>query len=95
MDFKAWADANRVEGVERRNRTMLEALMRIASLGEGPSVDGSFDEPHAAQVARDALAADWIGPCAHGRDPWDRCDDCENYDQTEAWARARIAEVAS
>lgn len=33
-------------------------------------------------------------PCAHGRDPWDRCDECEHYDQTEAWARARIAEVS-
>lgn len=32
-------------------------LTEIASFGEGPVVTGSFDEPGAAQGARDALAA--------------------------------------
>jgi hypothetical protein len=32
------------------------ALTNIASLNEGERVTGSFDEPHAAEAAREALA---------------------------------------
>jgi hypothetical protein len=37
-----------------------------------------------AATERDALTAAlkgtaaWVGPCVHGSDPWDRCDECEN-----------------
>lgn len=36
-------------------RVLREALDKIASWDEGPVVTGTFDEPHAAMVARAAL----------------------------------------
>lgn len=88
LDFGGWADANRIETMERQLARYASALMRIASLSEGIVVNGSFDEPHSANTAREALAAEWIGPCVHGRDPWDRCDEPECMDEVEAWAAA-------
>lgn len=35
---------------------LVEALNRIAAWKEGENVTGSFDEPHAARIAREALA---------------------------------------
>ena len=37
----------------------------------------------------EALASGWIGPCAHGRDPFDRCDHCKSLTDVEAWALAQ------
>jgi hypothetical protein len=28
----------------------------------------------------------WTGPCSHGRDPWDRCDTCEEAGELQALA---------
>jgi hypothetical protein len=39
-----------------QDQVLVEALIGIASWGEGDEVDGSFDEPCAAKTARDALA---------------------------------------
>lgn len=39
-----------------QDQVLVEALMQIASWGEGDEVDGSFDEPCAAKAARAALA---------------------------------------
>lgn len=38
-----------------KNARLREALERIASYGEEPTVTGSFDEPHSARIARAAL----------------------------------------
>ena len=46
--------------IEQRERVALDCVVtldRIASWNEGAQVDGSFDEPHAAQLARQQLAA--------------------------------------
>lgn len=91
MDFKAWADANRVEGIENQNRVMREALLRIACMDMGEHVTDTFDEPNSAQVAREALAHGFVGPCMHGRDPWDRCDEVECMDEESAWTHAFIS----
>lgn len=32
--------------------------------------------------------ASWVGPCEHGRDPWDRCDVCGELDEREALLNA-------
>lgn len=39
-----------------RVRVLEEALREVASFGEGEKVNGSFDEPNAARIARAALA---------------------------------------
>jgi hypothetical protein len=31
-----------------------------------------------------AGSGEWIGPCAHGRDPWTRCDDCSEAGEPTA-----------
>jgi hypothetical protein len=73
----------RVPTAEARNRRFREALERVVGVG--------FDNPASAlmsSVAKDALAFECSGPCEHGRDPWDRCDECADLGQTEAWVRA-------
>ena len=45
-----------------REQVLVDALDEIASWPEGPEVNGTFDSPHDARTARDALAkADSIG----------------------------------
>jgi hypothetical protein len=78
-----------LRGAEQLVARYASALVSIACLGDGPVVHGGFDEPGSARLAREALAAEWIGPCVHGRDPWTRCEEgCE--DEVEAWAAATI-----
>lgn len=43
------------DALAERVARLEQALMRIASYDEGPDVTGSFDEPCAARIARDAL----------------------------------------
>jgi hypothetical protein len=38
--------------------------------------------------------ASFVGPCAHGSDPWDRCDDCGNHSAINAAVTALNAERA-
>lgn len=54
---EAW-DAVDEEGKKLRSalKAAKEALNIIANWGEGPQVNGGFDEPHAARTARHALA---------------------------------------
>ena len=54
LKAKAWAD----ESFKWRSQvaTLAEALRKIASYEEGDVVDGGFDEPKAAKIARAALA---------------------------------------
>lgn len=87
----AFAEVQRKERTERYRA----ALLSIAALSEGPVVHGGFDEPGSARVARDALATEWIGPCVHGRDPWERCDKCARAGQSVAWAMAEIARAGA
>jgi hypothetical protein len=68
------------------------ALDSIAAWREADAVSGAFDEPCAALVARRALASWWVGPCLHGRDPWDRCDECGELAPEVAMSRAVRAE---
>lgn len=69
-----------------------EALFSIAALSDGDEVTSGFDEPYSARIAREALTKHWIGPCVHGRDPWDRCDEaCELVPDEVAWAWAQRA----
>ncbi len=90
-DFARWRELNAAECNERQLERFRAALLSIACLAEGDTVDGGYDEPGSAQVAREALSAEWIGPCVHGRDPWDRCDTCVDAGQEVAWAQAEIA----
>lgn len=46
----------RLSWAEQQRDELLEALNKIASWGEGSTVTGALDEPHAAQIARQALA---------------------------------------
>lgn len=94
-EFVQWREHNVRRALVEQNARFREALMSIASLSDGPVVCGGFDEPGSAEVARKALAAGWIGPCVHGRDPWDRCDVCGELDEEVAWAMAAIKERAS
>jgi len=91
-DFSRWRELNVAECNERQLERYRAALMRIACLKEGAKVTSSFDSPATAQIAREALAAEWIGPCIHGRDPWDRCDTCCDDGEVVAWARAKRGE---
>ena len=90
-DFDRWRELNIAECNLRQLERFRVALMDIACLSEGDDVDGSFDEPGSAQAAREALSAEWIGPCVHGSDPWDRCDTCVDLGETTAWAAAMNA----
>jgi len=89
-EFAEWTKATRIAWLEEANARYGAALVRIASLSDGPVVHGGFDEPSAAQAAREALAAEWPGPCVHGRDPWQRCDRCDAAGPAVAWAMAAI-----
>lgn len=89
-EWVVWTKDNRIAWLEEANARYEAALVRIASLSGGPVVHGGFDEPGAAQVAREALAAEWLGPCVHGRDPWTRCDRCDAAGPAVAWAMAAI-----
>ena len=93
-EFKLWREGNVRKTLMEQNARFREALMAIASLSDGPRVHGGFDEPGSAEVARKALAARWIGPCVHARDPWDRCDECGELDEEVAWAMAAIKDGA-
>lgn len=42
--------------LEEENKRYREALENISSFSEGDKVNGSFDEPYSAQIARDALS---------------------------------------
>lgn len=88
-DFDRWRELNVAECNLRQSKRFREALTSIACLDEGADVNGS------AQQARDALSAEWVGPCIHGRDPWDRCDTCSDDGETLAWVKAQIAKVSS
>jgi len=44
------------DALTERVARLEQALVRIASYDDGPDVTGSFDEPCAARIARDALA---------------------------------------
>lgn len=46
---------NEIRPLLERVRRYREALNEIASWGQGEQVTGSFDEPYAAQIAREAL----------------------------------------
>lgn len=91
--WREWVAGVQKETAARRIRVYAEALERIACLSEGERVHGGFDEPASARIAREALASQWYGPCAHGRDPFDRCDDCGEVADAVAWALAKIAEA--
>lgn len=91
-EFREWAEKVASESSRAAARELYAALLSIASLSDGDEVSGSFDEPGAAQVAREVLSKQWIGPCVHGRDPWDRCDEaCELVPDEVAWAWAQRA----
>jgi hypothetical protein len=92
-NFMRWIEQNRNANTARQRDEMHVELMRIAALDEGDVVDGSFEEPASARIARAVLAKEWIGPCLHGRDPWDRCDDCGEMHTDVAWAKALRAEM--
>lgn len=94
-EFEQWREHNIRRAMARQLEMLRDALLAIASLDEGPVVCGKFDEPGSAQAAREALAAEWMGPCAHGRDPWTRCDECESQSREVAWAMAAIKEMHS
>jgi hypothetical protein len=79
--------------VSRRERALAEALLKIASLTEGHTVDGGFDCPSNALTARRALADGWEGRCVHDRDPWHRCDTCSDEAPEVAWAKAMIEQT--
>lgn len=89
--FGEFVEKNRIACLEDEVKHYRAALMRIAALTEGPVVHGGFDEPGAATMAREALAAEWIGPCVHERDPWDRCSKCCRAGLVVAWVMAEIA----
>lgn len=40
-------------------------------------------------------AGDFCGPCAHGRDPYTRCDECEDLTPREALERVLLAPVTA
>lgn len=40
-------------------------------------------------------AGDFCGPCAHGRDPYTRCDECEDLTPRQALERALLAPVTA
>lgn len=61
-DLSRWLFYQRAQDIlQERDALRIElsllraALNEIASWNEGPEVSSSFDEPHAAKVARDAL----------------------------------------
>lgn len=87
-EWVVWTKDNRIAWLEESNARLTAALVRIASLDDGPVVHGGFDEPSSAQASREALAAEWLGPCVHGRDPWQRCDRCSSAGAAVAWAMA-------
>ena len=89
-EFKNWVERNRIARLEEDNARMKAALMKLACLDEGPVVHGGFDAPGDATLARETLAHDWIGPCVHGRDPWERCGTCTRAGALVAWAMAAI-----
>ena len=97
MTVEEFAEARarlRIAWLEEANARYEAALVRIASLGDGPVVHFGFEERWAAQAAREALAAEWLGPCAHGRDPWTQCERCVAAGPAVAWAMAAISRGA-
>lgn len=88
--FRQVADSNRLARLQEENADFRAALLSIAALNDGPVVHGGFDDPDTAAQAREVLSKHWIGPCVHGRDPWDRCDKCSSAGQVVAWAMAQI-----
>lgn len=90
--FRKWIGTYRQARLEAQCRVLQEALTKIASWREGEEVTVGFDEPVSAQAARAALAQFFTGPCPHGRDPYDRCDEpeCESAPIEVVMAR-RIA----
>lgn len=90
-DFEAWVERNRLSDLRRQRDEFHRVLTKLAQWENGDIVNGRFDEPHSAAEARKALAQFFIGPCPHGRDPWDRCDEeCETVPVEVVMAR-RIA----
>lgn len=70
--------------LEASSKRYHEALMAIVRVG--------FDNPASAlmhSLAKEAIAEGWHGPCVHGRDPYDRCDECGELTRAEAWGRAQ------
>lgn len=51
----------RVGRLEERQGRYVEALTKIAAYDQGPVVTSSFDSPHDAKIARDALAGHTTG----------------------------------
>ena len=93
-EFAEWTKANHIAWLEEAVSRYEAALVRIASLSDGPVVHDGFDEPNSARAAREALAAEWLGPCVHGRDPWTRCERCVAAGPAVAWAMAAIGRGA-
>jgi hypothetical protein len=48
---------DQLSAAQQRVAVLEDALTKIASYGEGPTVTGRFDEPAAARIARAALAS--------------------------------------
>lgn len=78
--LEAWIANSRIAQLEAQRHVFHRALTELACWDEGEVVTDRFDQPDAALRARKALAEFFVGPCPHGRDPYDRCDehDCQS-----------------
>lgn len=79
-DALEWAAGKQVAIVKMKAQRA--KLRRQLAVWENASVAQLVRERDEALRERDAVqkamlgCAVFIGPCAHGRDPWDRCDEC-------------------
>ena len=74
-----------------------QATLAAAYLRERDAARAKLNEQQAAHDLATSLHTEWsvnfVGPCAHGRDPYTRCDYCGDLDPGQAFARVvRIEE---
>lgn len=57
---------------------------------ENPDLAAQMEQ---LRAENERLQGDFVGPCRHGRDPFDRCEDCGSLSPNEAEIRVLRAEV--